>query len=167
MKFRILCSDIHEKPTNAPIIHSIYKLCMVAPTCFSITLPSSGSVPSAFWKFLNWGAVDRILWIGVLCLVMWCLGSDTCLWVRSSWRIENPMAFILWNSISSYTASHPRTRGPAATSLSNLQTLNNLFHCILQLFCYISILSWLLPSQNDVSVKLDIEDKFRHLGCAL
>jgi hypothetical protein len=24
---------------------------------------------SAFWEMLNWGAVDRILWMGVLCLV--------------------------------------------------------------------------------------------------
>jgi hypothetical protein len=39
------------------------------PTCFGITLPSSGCVPSAFWEMLNWGAVDRILWMGVLCLV--------------------------------------------------------------------------------------------------
>jgi hypothetical protein len=45
---------------------------MVAPTCFGITLPSSGSVPSAFWEMLNWGAVERILWMGVLCLVVWC-----------------------------------------------------------------------------------------------
>jgi hypothetical protein len=34
---------------------------MVAPTCFGITLPSSGSVPSALWDMINWGAVDRIL----------------------------------------------------------------------------------------------------------
>jgi hypothetical protein len=40
---------------------------MVAPTCFDITLPSSGIVPSAFWEKLNWGAVDIILWMGVLC----------------------------------------------------------------------------------------------------
>jgi hypothetical protein len=46
---------------------------MVAPTCFGITLPSSGSVPSAFWEMLNWGSVDRILWMGVLCLVTWCV----------------------------------------------------------------------------------------------
>jgi hypothetical protein len=46
---------------------------MVAPTCFCITLPSSGSVPSAFWEMLNWGAVDRILWMRVLCLVTWCV----------------------------------------------------------------------------------------------
>jgi hypothetical protein len=32
---------------------------------------SSGGVPSAFWEMLNWGAVDRILWMGVLCLVTW------------------------------------------------------------------------------------------------
>jgi hypothetical protein len=44
---------------------------MVAPTCFGITLPSSGSVSRAFWQMLNWGAVDRILWMGVLCLVAW------------------------------------------------------------------------------------------------
>jgi hypothetical protein len=41
---------MREKPTNTPIIHSVYYLCMVAPTCFGITLPSSGSVPSAFWE---------------------------------------------------------------------------------------------------------------------
>jgi hypothetical protein len=35
------------KPTNTPIIHSANQLCIVAPTCFGITLPSSGSVPSA------------------------------------------------------------------------------------------------------------------------
>jgi hypothetical protein len=38
---------MHEKPTNATIIHSVYYLRMVSPTCFGITLPSSGSVPSA------------------------------------------------------------------------------------------------------------------------
>jgi hypothetical protein len=32
---------MREKPTNATIIHSVY----VAPTCFGITLPSSGTVP--------------------------------------------------------------------------------------------------------------------------
>jgi hypothetical protein len=63
---------MREKPTNATIIHSVYKLCMLSPTCFGITLTSSGSVPSAFWELLNWGAVDRILWMVVLCLVMWC-----------------------------------------------------------------------------------------------
>jgi hypothetical protein len=46
---------------------------MVYPTCFGITLPLSGSVPSAFWAVLNWGAVDRILWMGVLCLGAWCV----------------------------------------------------------------------------------------------
>jgi hypothetical protein len=45
---------------------------MVALTCFGTTLPSSGSVPSAFWEMLNWGVVDRILWIGVLYLLTWC-----------------------------------------------------------------------------------------------
>jgi hypothetical protein len=45
---------------------------MLSPTYFGIKLPFSGSVHSAFWETLNWGAVDRILWMGVLCLVMWC-----------------------------------------------------------------------------------------------
>jgi hypothetical protein len=27
----------------------------------------------AIWEMLNWGAVNRILWMGVLCLVMWCM----------------------------------------------------------------------------------------------
>jgi hypothetical protein len=63
------------KPTNSPIIHSIYWLCMVATTCFGITLPSSGNVSRAFWEMLNWGAVDKILvlWMDVLCLVAWCV----------------------------------------------------------------------------------------------
>jgi hypothetical protein len=46
---------------------------MVAPTRFGITLPSSESFPSAFWEMLSRGAVDRILWMGVLCLVTWCV----------------------------------------------------------------------------------------------
>jgi hypothetical protein len=35
-------------------------------------IASLGSVPIAFWEMLNWGAADRILWTGVLCLVAWC-----------------------------------------------------------------------------------------------
>jgi hypothetical protein len=50
---------------------------MVAPTCFGITLPSSWSVASAFREILNRGAVDRILWMGVLCLVTWCVHHAT------------------------------------------------------------------------------------------
>jgi hypothetical protein len=44
---------MREKPTNATIIYSVYVLCMIAPTFFGITLPSSGSVPRAFWEMLN------------------------------------------------------------------------------------------------------------------
>jgi hypothetical protein len=58
---------------------------MVAPTCFGIILPSSGSVPSAFWEMLNWGAVDRILWMGVLCPVtLLVVGAPTFIlsWYR-------------------------------------------------------------------------------------
>jgi hypothetical protein len=48
LKIKITSKNTHEKPTNTPIIHSAYYLGMVAPTCFGIILPSSGSVPSAF-----------------------------------------------------------------------------------------------------------------------
>jgi hypothetical protein len=48
---------------------------MVSSTCLGITLPSSRSVPSAFWELFNWGAIDRILWMGVLCLVTWCVAE--------------------------------------------------------------------------------------------
>jgi hypothetical protein len=47
LKIKIPSKNMREKPTNTPIIHSVHQLCMVAPTCFGITLPSSGSVPSA------------------------------------------------------------------------------------------------------------------------
>jgi hypothetical protein len=30
---------MREKPTNTPIIHSVYSLCMVAPTCFGNVMP--------------------------------------------------------------------------------------------------------------------------------
>jgi hypothetical protein len=54
-----------KNPTNATIIHSVYYMWMVAPTCFGITSPSSGNAPSAFWEMLSWVAVDTILWMGV------------------------------------------------------------------------------------------------------
>jgi hypothetical protein len=46
---------------------------MVSPPCFGTTLPSSGSVPSDLWQMFSWGTVGRILWMGVLCLVTWCV----------------------------------------------------------------------------------------------
>jgi hypothetical protein len=48
---------------------------------FGIKLPSSGSVPSAFWEMLNWGAVDRILWMGVgtrNAPWRWYCNAETC-----------------------------------------------------------------------------------------
>jgi hypothetical protein len=68
LKIKIPSKNMREKPTNTPIIYSVYQLCMVAPTCFSITLPSSRRVPIAFGEMLTRGTVDRILWMGVLCL---------------------------------------------------------------------------------------------------
>jgi hypothetical protein len=62
-----------NQQTHQLFILFIYLLCMVAPTRFGITLPSSESVPRALWEMLNLGAVDRILWMGVLYLVTWCL----------------------------------------------------------------------------------------------
>jgi hypothetical protein len=48
LKIQIPSKNMSEKPTHTTIIPSVYQLCMVAPTCFGITLPSSGSIPSAF-----------------------------------------------------------------------------------------------------------------------
>jgi hypothetical protein len=41
----------------------------------------SGSFSSAFWEMLNWGAVDLILWMGVLCIVTWCVAISDFSWV--------------------------------------------------------------------------------------
>jgi hypothetical protein len=77
---------------------------MVAPTCFGITLPSSGSDPSAFWEMLNWEAVDRILWMGVLCLVTWyamlgsaCLQSLTLRIFASASTVAQPAQIVIFN----------------------------------------------------------------------
>jgi hypothetical protein len=43
LKIKIPNKNMRKKPTNKPIIHSVYQLCMVAPTRFGITLPSSGT----------------------------------------------------------------------------------------------------------------------------
>jgi hypothetical protein len=53
LKIKIPGKNMREKPNNTPIIHSAYSLCMVAPTCFGITLPSLGSIPNAFREMLN------------------------------------------------------------------------------------------------------------------
>jgi hypothetical protein len=53
LKIKIPSKNMRETPTNTPVIHSVYYLCMVAPTCFGITLPSSGSVSSAFGEMLS------------------------------------------------------------------------------------------------------------------
>jgi hypothetical protein len=85
---------------------------MVAPTCFGITLSSSGSVPSAFWDMLNWGAVDRILWIGVLILVTWCVPT-TSLDTRVKEAIQRKLRGLLSSGVClqrddarRHTASH-------------------------------------------------------------
>jgi hypothetical protein len=39
LKIEIPSNNMRGKPTNTPIIHLVYELCMVAPTCFGITLP--------------------------------------------------------------------------------------------------------------------------------
>jgi hypothetical protein len=64
---------MREEPTNTPFVNSVYQLSMVALTCFGITLPSSGSVPSTFREMLNCRAVDRILWMVVFCLLSSCV----------------------------------------------------------------------------------------------
>jgi hypothetical protein len=51
LKIKIPSKIMREKPINTNYSFSL--LCMIAPTCFGITLPSSGSVPSAFQEMLN------------------------------------------------------------------------------------------------------------------
>jgi hypothetical protein len=85
---------MREKPTE--IIHSVYWLWMVAPTCFGITLPSSGSVPSALGETLNWGAVNTILWMGVLCLLTWCVA----IWDQTEFSVK-------FTVLKSVTVSQP------------------------------------------------------------
>jgi hypothetical protein len=72
---------------------------MVFPTCFGITLPSSGSVSSSFWEMLNWGAVDRILWMDVLCLVTWCVHHVTMLFV-----IQHPVTVSIISALQEIPA---------------------------------------------------------------
>jgi hypothetical protein len=67
---------------------------MVAPTCFGITLPSSGSIPSTFWEMLNWGEVDRILWMGVLCISSGSVPS--AFWEMLNW---GAVYRILWMDV--------------------------------------------------------------------
>src|SRR5215510_3255411 len=101
LKIEIPSKNMREKPTNTPIIHSVYLLCMVAPTCFGITLPFSGSVPSAFLGMLNW-VVDRILWMGVLCLVTWCAERITSIDTKHH-NIHNILSTAAQLSISQKT----------------------------------------------------------------
>jgi hypothetical protein len=56
---------LRVKTNTVHWVTSIYVYCYAAPTCFGITLPSSGSVPSDFWA------------MGVLCLVTWCLRTTS------------------------------------------------------------------------------------------
>jgi hypothetical protein len=66
-----LCiSLIYAWKTNKCTNYSFSLLCMVAPTCFGITLPTLGSISRAFREMLNWGAVDKILWMA------YALGSE-------------------------------------------------------------------------------------------
>jgi hypothetical protein len=79
---------------------------MVAPTCFGITLPSSGSVPSAFWEMLNWAAVDRMLWMGVLCLVTWCVAA-----MSSTLKTEAGLNFETLGTTNTGNSRLPRNAG--------------------------------------------------------
>jgi hypothetical protein len=45
LKINIPSKNIRKKPTNTPIIHSVYQLCMVAATCFGISQKALGTLP--------------------------------------------------------------------------------------------------------------------------
>jgi hypothetical protein len=129
---------------------------MVAPTCPGIIFPSSGSVPSAFWEMLNWGAVDRILWMGVLYLVAWCTLSARRLYKSfgvkcltqplntGEWLASNPRSFttggglpsrgwvgpravwVLWNVEKGLPMPWMEREIPALASRSPVTTLTEL-----------------------------------------
>jgi hypothetical protein len=89
---------------------------MVAPTCSGITLQFTGSVPSAFWEMLNWGAVDRILWMGVLCLVTCCPHHVTLtvsykIWLFMPDRIPCGLQYCGWNLLGAWYAYQLWQRG--------------------------------------------------------
>jgi hypothetical protein len=86
---------------------------MVAPTCFGITFPSSGSVPSALWEMFNWGAVDRILWMGVLCLVTLCMA----IWDRHALHCHPQGAFLV-------TSERCSIEERSMLTLTNMSTVN-------------------------------------------
>jgi hypothetical protein len=62
LNIKIPSKNMREKPTNTPIIHSVYQLSMVAPTCFDIILPSSGIVVRDDLQEVGCGGMD---WIGL------------------------------------------------------------------------------------------------------
>jgi hypothetical protein len=45
LKIKISSKNMREKPTNTPIIHSVYLLCVVAPPCLSISQKALGTLP--------------------------------------------------------------------------------------------------------------------------
>jgi hypothetical protein len=106
---------------------------MIAPTCFGIILPSSGSVPSAFSEMLNWGAVDRISWMGVLCLVTLCVAISAPRPGRflPPWKTRYPLYRRLGGpqgrsghvrKISPPPGFDPRTVQPVASSYTDWTT---------------------------------------------
>jgi hypothetical protein len=50
---------MHEKPTNTPIIDSVYYSCMVAPTYFGITFTIFREHSTIFYRLLLKGASLR------------------------------------------------------------------------------------------------------------
>jgi hypothetical protein len=59
------------------------------------------AVHRAFWEMLNWGAVDKILWMGVLCLVAWCAFQTSALDMenRNSAKLyRRDSQIIRWNT---------------------------------------------------------------------
>jgi hypothetical protein len=63
---------MRETPTNTPNYSFSLLIMYGSSYMFRHYIAILRGVPSSFWEMLYWGAVDRILWMGVLCLVTWC-----------------------------------------------------------------------------------------------
>jgi hypothetical protein len=60
--------NIYVKTNKCINYYSVYWLCKVAATCFGFILPSSGSVPRAFWEMCSI-EVQSIKYYGWVCCV--------------------------------------------------------------------------------------------------
>jgi hypothetical protein len=85
---------MREKPTNTPVIHSVYLIIYGSFYMFRHYIAIFRE--RSYWEMLNWGAVDRIFWTSMLFPVTWCLHHAT----RNNTPIHNILSTAPQLSIS-------------------------------------------------------------------